>query len=70
MCAVLFFFYVGYMTTTKIKFMASIEDSDDNGRKHFAREAGLKAMFVSFFRNLLYSNEWYLIYVKRSALQP
>jgi len=35
----------GYMTTTKIKFMASIEDSDDNGRKHFAREAGLKAMF-------------------------
>jgi len=35
----------GYMTTTKIKFMASIEDSDDNGKKHFAREAGLKAMF-------------------------
>eukprot|EP00555_Chaetoceros_dichaeta_P013363 CAMPEP_0198252028 /NCGR_PEP_ID=MMETSP1447-20131203/2653_1 /TAXON_ID=420782 /ORGANISM="Chaetoceros dichaeta, Strain CCMP1751" /LENGTH=189 /DNA_ID=CAMNT_0043937173 /DNA_START=196 /DNA_END=765 /DNA_ORIENTATION=+ len=35
----------GYMTTTKIKFMASIEDSDDNGRKHFAREAGLKSMF-------------------------
>lgn len=35
----------GYMTTTKIKFMASIEDSDDNGRKHFARESGLKVLF-------------------------
>jgi len=35
----------GYMTTTKIKFLASIEDSVDNGRKHFAREAGLKALF-------------------------
>lgn len=35
----------GYMTTTKIKLMASIEDSGDNGSKHFAREAGLKALF-------------------------
>jgi len=35
----------GYTTTTKIKFMASIEDSDDNGRKHFARESGLKVLF-------------------------
>jgi len=42
----------GYMTNTKIKFMASIQDTDDTttftrNKQHFAREGGLKSFFAS-----------------------
>jgi len=35
---------IGYLTSTKIKFFAAIQDIDDGS---FVREAGLKALFVS-----------------------
>lgn len=48
----LFFFifsctFPGYNTSTKTKFLATVEDSVHDENQQFVREAGLKALFVS-----------------------
>jgi hypothetical protein len=37
----------GYNTSTKTKFMATVEDSIVDENQHFVREAGLKALFAN-----------------------
>jgi transcriptional regulator of met regulon len=64
LCKIFIYVFIGYNTSTKTKFMATVEDSIVDENQHFVREAGLKALFVSSQYYELKENEFFIFIIQ------